>query len=332
MADQPQKPIRAGQAYLDSIRNDPAAQAALRRVQAQMLAFGQALRDAAAPINAVQDQLASVVSESMQAHLELGAALGEALRDCQFDRLRKLVAAYPALKTAADGLEQAALGMRRLDEERRAEIEQRFRGITSSLPDLRSLTPPAFDDPDFWSSITPIGEQIRDAVREAMAARESRRGAVGVPEVAEQLRRYRAAGGPYLDQRTFSKLCGCKSVSTVHKAIKANRDLSEWKIRAIDARSAKAGPRRASENFDIVTDRVGASSETPIPQDDVDTIMKKLSQQAQQNPEWVRALEAMSPDDRAKVAQLYADGDYEPSPLERDEPGKRRKVRHHGRV
>jgi hypothetical protein len=81
-----------------------------------------------------------------------------------------------------------------------------------------------------------------------------------------------------------------------------------------------------------VTDRVGAKPETPIPQDDVDTIMKKLSQQAQQNPEWVRALEAMSPDERVKVAQLYADGDYEPSPLERDEPGKRRKVRHHGRV
>lgn len=332
MADQPQKPIRAGQAYLDSIRNDPAAQAALRRVQSQMLAFGQALRDAAAPMNAVQDQLAAVVSQTAQTRLELGAALGEALRDCQFDRLRKLVAAYPELKTAADELEQAALGMRRLDEERRAEIEQRFRGITSSLPDLRSLTPPAFDDPDFWSSITPIGEQIRNAVRDAMAARESRRGTVGMGEVAEQLRRYRAAGGPYLDQRTFAKLCGCKSASTIHKAIAANKDLDEWKNRAIEARSAKAGPRRASENFDIVTDRVGASAETPIPQDDVDTIMQKLCQQAQQNPEWVRALEAMSPDERVKVAQLYSDGDYEPSTLERDEPGKRRKVRHHGRV
>lgn len=332
MADQPQKPIRTGQAYLDSIRNDPTAQAALRRVQAQLHAFGQALRDTAVPINAVQNQLTSLVSESMQARLELGAALGEALRDCQFDRLRKLVAAYPELKTAADELEQAALGMRRLDEERRAEIEQRFRGIILSLPDLRSLTPPAFDDPDFWSSITPIGEQISDAVREAMAARESRRGAVGMGEVAEQLRRYRAAGGPYLDQRTFSKLCGCKSASTIHKAIAANKDLDEWKNRAIEARSAKAGPQRSSENFDIVTDRVGASSETPIPQDDVDTIMQKLCRQAQQNPEWVRALEAMSPDERAKVAQLYADGDYEPSPLERDEPGKRRRVRHHGRV
>lgn len=332
MADQPQKPIRAGQAYLDSIRNDPAAQAALQRVQAKLQAFGQALRDAAAPINAVQDELASVVSDSMQVYRELGAALGEALRDCQFDRLRKLVAAYPELKIAADELEQAARGMRRFDEQRRADIERRLQHVATSLPDLCSFTPPAFDDPSFWSAITPIGEQIRNSVRDAMNERGSQRGAVGVGEVTEQLRRYRAAGGPYLDQRTFSKLCGCKSASTIHKAIAANKDLDEWKDRAVEARAAKAGPRRASENFDIVTDRVGAATETPIPQDDVDTIMQKLCQQAQQNPEWVRALEAMSPDERAKVAQLYSDGDYEPSPLERDESGKRRKVRHHWRV
>jgi hypothetical protein len=41
----------------------------------------------------------------------------------------------------------------------------------------------------------------------------------------------------------------------------------------------------------------------------------------------------MSPEEQARIAQLYADADYEPSPLEDDPPGERpRRVKRHGRV
>lgn len=180
-------------------------------------------------------------------------------------------------------------------------------------------------------SVSVAAEQIAlDATLKAQAG--TKRGPITVADAAAQLERYRAAGGPYLDQRTFSRLCGCQP-STVNKAIRQTTGLREWKNAALRARKQKAAPRRDSGDFDIVLDQVPAESPEPIIADDVDAIMDKLRMQATGNSEWLRALEDMAPDERARIAQLYADADYEPSPLEDDPPGQRpHQTRHHGRA
>ncbi len=333
MSSQTRKPIRAGRAFLENIKNDPAAQAAWQRVRTGLRAVGEAMRSVLESTNAARAGAITDVSETLQRYRELGAALGTAVSG-NFERLRAVVVAYPGLREVANDLERAVRELRQRDEQQQAAVAQRLHEALADLPDpLHMLSPPTFDDPAFWSSVTPVGEQIRDAFRGGMQEQAGRkRGKVSVADVVAQLERYRVAGGPYLDQRTFSRLCGCQP-STVNKAIQKNTALRAWKDAARRARKQGAAPRRDTGDFDIVLEQVAAKSEQPVMADEVDAIMEKLRRQAARNPEWVGALDEMSPDERAKTAQLYADGDYEPSFLEPDAPGERpRKVKRHGRV
>lgn len=180
-------------------------------------------------------------------------------------------------------------------------------------------------------SVSVAAEQI--ALNAAMRAEDgTKRSKVSVADVAVQLERYRAAGGPYLDQRTFSRLCDCQP-STVNKAIRKTTALRAWKDASLQARKQQAAPRRDSGDFVIVLDQVAAKSDQPMIADDVDVIMEKLRRQAAGNAEWLRTLEGMSSDEQARIAQLYADADYEPSPLEEDAPGRQApKTKYRGRV
>lgn len=155
---------------------------------------------------------------------------------------------------------------------------------------------------------------------------------ISAQEVAAELERYRQAGGPYLDQRTLARLCGCRP-ATVNKAIQANPALRAWKEAALQARRQRAAPRAAAVDLDLVTARVPVEDPSVLPQEDIDRILEKLRRQAAANPEWVRALDEMSPDERVRIAQLYVDGDYELSPLEADPvPERPRRVKQHRRV
>ncbi len=334
MSDETRNPMRAGHAYLESIQNDPAAQAAWQRVRTRLQAVGETMRSAMERTNSVPAAVITNMSETLQPYRELGAALGAAIGGGNFERLRAVVSAYPGLRQAADDLERAVRDLQQRNRRSQSVVAQRVQAALSDLPDaLDMLSPPAFDDPAFWSSITPVGEQVREAVRGAMQEQASeKRSKISVADVTAQLERYRVAGGPYLDQRTFSRLCGCQP-STVNKAIQKNATLRAWKDAARKAKKQGAAPRRDARDFDIVLDQAAAKSEQPVMADEIDVIMQKLRRQAAGNPEWIGTLEEMSPDQRARIAQLYADGDYEPSALEQDTPAERpRKVKRHGRV
>ncbi len=170
--DEARRPIRAGQAYLDTIKDDPESQAALRRVQMGLQAFGAAVRAVIGPMNAAQN-----------------AALGNAMRG-DFERLYALVDAHPDLKEAAGALEQALRATKEGDEQRRADMAKRFEHVLPALEDpMPRQAPPAFDDPKFWASIRPIGGQIEDAAREAVRGQAENRAPAGAGKRRRRINR-----------------------------------------------------------------------------------------------------------------------------------------------
>ena len=332
MNNDEQRPIRAGRAYQEVLQGDRAAQDAWTRVELQLRAFGELMRSTLEPPAAVRAAVTEHAADVLQPYCDLGEALGTALSG-DFERLRALVDAYPALRQAADELERAVQELHRGDSAEADVLSQRLQDALAGSRERLEAHTPNLDDPAFWSGIVPIGEQIRDALRAVMQKQTGTdHGKISVVDVTAQLERYRAAGGPYLDQRTFSRLCGCQP-STINKAIQKKPSLRAWKDAAVRARKQGAAPRRDTGDFDIVMEQVAAKSEQPVMADEVDAIMNKLRRQAVGNPEWIRTLEEMSSDERARIAQLYADGDYEPSALEQDMPSERpRQVKRHGRV
>lgn len=168
-------------------------------------------------------------------------------------------------------------------------------------------------------------------VVEAAVAKGLRAGGGGetasCADVQRKLRDYKRAGGGYVAQRTLAKLCQC-GTTTISKAIGSDSELRKWK----DAgKSRRQTPRRDAGDFDIVTDQQADSRpETPLPDEEVDTILAKLKARA---PQMAEQIEALEPGQRIEVARLYACGDYdEPSPLEADPPVRTKAVRYHGRV
>ncbi|MGD8452213.1 MAG: hypothetical protein PVJ57_10380 [Phycisphaerae bacterium] len=232
--DEARRPIRAGQAYLDAIKDDPKSQAALRRAQMRLQAFGAAVRAVMGPVNAAQNTAFAALSEPLRVYHDMGAALGDAMRG-DFERLRALVDAYPDLKETADELEQAVLAMKEGDEQRRADITKRFEHVAAALDETERLlnpTPPAFNDPEFWSSIKPTGEQIRDAVREGLReqaesgapADVSRKRSRVKREIAEQQIMQHLIRRPHDTAEEVRCAVGCsKGVVTESPAWKANQ-------------------------------------------------------------------------------------------------------------
>jgi hypothetical protein len=331
MSDEPRPPIRAGRAYQDALKDDPAAQAAWQRVQTQLQAFGERVRTMLESTDAARAAVTKHVEDSLQPYRELGAALGAALSG-EFERLRAMVKAYPGLRQAADGLERAVRELQQRDEREYDALAEQLQDAVAGVSDRFGPPPAAFEDPAFWSMIVPVGEQIRDAVRDAMREQaSSQRGKASVADAVAQLERYRAAGGPYLDQRTFAQFCDC-GTTTINKAIKQNSTLRRWKDAALRARKQKAAPRRDAGDFDIVTEQVAAVSVEPVMAEDVDRLLQELRRQAGANPEWLEKIDSMSADEQARLVQLYASGDYELSPLEDDPPGRPRKTKYHRRV
>lgn len=331
MNNEEQRPIRAGRAYQEVLQGDRAAQNAWMRVQAQLRVFGELMRLALEPTVAARAAVTKHAASLLHPYRDLGEALGTALSG-DFERLRALVDAYPTLRQAADELEQAVQELHRRDSAESDALAQRLQDALASSRELIGAHPPNLDDPAFWSGIVPIGEQIRDAVRAVMREQGSpSRDSVGVADVIAQLERYRVAGGPYLDQRTFAQFCDC-STTTINKAVNQNVSLRQWKDGALRVRKQKAALRRDPGNFDLVIEQVAAEPVEPVLAEDVDTLLHQLRQQAATNPEWLQRINAMPADRQTELARLYASSDYEPSPLEEDPPGRPRKTRYHGRV
>lgn len=230
--DEARRPSRAGQAYLDAIKDDPESQAAWRRAQTRLQAFGAAVRAVMGPVNSAQNAAFAALSEPLRVYHDMGAALGDAMRG-DFERLRALLDAYPDLKETADELEQAVLAMKEGDEQRRADIAKRFKHVPAALDEMERLPlPPAFDDPEFWSSIKPIGEQIRDAVREGLREQAENRAPAGAGgkrprvnrAVAEQQIMAHLIRRPHDTTRDIRKAVGCSAgVVTGSPAWRANQ-------------------------------------------------------------------------------------------------------------
>ncbi|MGQ9650957.1 MAG: hypothetical protein ACUVXJ_12675 [Phycisphaerae bacterium] len=243
--DEARRPIRAGQAYLDAIKDDPESQAAWRRAQTWLQAFGAGGNGSGEP---AQNAAFAALSEPLRLYHDMVAALVDAMRG-DFERLRALLDAYPDLKETADELEQAVLAMKEGDEQRRADIAKRFKHVPAALNEMERLlhpTPPAFDDPEFWSSIKPIGEQIRDAVREGLRGQAENRAPAGAggkrPRVnraaAEQQIMEHLNRRPHDTVEDVRKVVGCSAgVVVASPAWKANQK----RLKAAKELATKAG-------------------------------------------------------------------------------------------
>ena len=156
-----------------------------------MRVFGRLLPEISAAVNENRSAITSAIWEPMETRSEIVAAVSDALYEAHFERLHALTDRYPDIKQTADDLEQAIREARQSNEQRRDEFAEWLQHIRTALPDLCLATPSAFDDPDFWSSFTPLGDQIRDAVqaglREQKPPRSRVKRSVAGPLIAEHL-------------------------------------------------------------------------------------------------------------------------------------------------
>lgn len=332
MNEAPKHRTRAGQAFVEALQGNGAAEAAWAQVQTQLHVLGQAMHRTIAWGKAGEDVVAESVESLLQSYRELGAALGDALGG-DFQALRTLATAHPELRTAIDELERSLRQLREPEDRRLDFVAEQLQLAVTCARDEIQLRPAFMDDPAFWSPIKPLGEQIRDIVREELRKHLHRpQTKTRVGDVVTQLKRYRAAGGPYLDQRTFAQFCNC-STTTLNKAVKQDATLRQWKDAALRSRRQKAAPRRDPGDFRIVTEQVAASEAAePVTEEDRDRVLELLRQHASVNPSWEEEFRNMSSDQHTALVRLYLSGDFEPSPLENDPPGQRRKNKYHGRV
>ncbi len=134
-------------------------------------------------------------------------------------------------------------------------------------------------------------------------------------QVQERLQRLCALGESYVSQRQLADRMAC-SGSTVHKAISASPELTKWMV--------EARPRtpRAVPFNEVVTDNTRQATETDpsdvMPDDDVDTLMAKLIEQAE--PKERARLNELTDEQRRNLAKAYSEQkrDAEPSPLQED--------------
>ena len=193
MLDETRRPIRAGLAYLRSVKDDSAAQAALQRVQGPVRLYGQAFRKATMTANAARSAVVSALCEPMQVHHRFVVAMGDALCGTRFERLHALAKQYPDLRHIADQVEQAARECQQIRREQQCELEDRLRHHQMDWSDILSTITPAIDDLEIWSSIAPLGEQdrgvVREAIREQRTPKTRMKREVAEPLIAEHLTR-----------------------------------------------------------------------------------------------------------------------------------------------
>ena len=321
-----QRPIRAGRAYVQGTKDGALMQAALQRMQPALQRLSLLFSERSEVIN----RASAALQEPSHAHRRLIKAMSDAMRSADFSQLRALTDHCPELRQAAIELEAATCESHAHGQEQVNELRRRLRLDVRNLGNSFDMPMPLLGDPDLWASITPIGEHIRDTgsshAARATRLRQSWR------DVAAQLERFCDAGGPYMNQRLFSRLCGCRP-STVNKAIKQNSRLRAWKDAALKSKKQASAPRRACGDFGVILENQVAKQVEPVSHDDIDVILKKLGKQAAGNPEWLEALRNLGPAERVEIAQLYSSGDYEPSPLDDDPPDQRpRPNKFHGSV
>ena len=145
------------------------------------------------------------------------------------------------------------------------------------------------------------------------------------------------AGEPYTNLRDLMERTGCRSTSTVSKAIKRSPTLKAWQARYT---KDKVSPR-ASSLTEIVADNtaqtVEADPSNVLTDEEVNAVMARLIDEAQEQDkvEELARLNAMDDGQRRTMADAYCAHklDEEPSPLEDDPPDKRpQKVRHYKQV
>lgn len=168
------KPIRVGQAYLDAIKDDPDAQAALRRAQVRLQVFGAALRGIAEPVQAVMASASSRLSESLQLPHELGGALREALGG-DFERLRMLVERFPDLQETSEELQRLIADRQAADDERSRDLELRLQHAAKWMSHYLLPNASVLGDPEGWVPAQLVGEQFKEAIREAIQQRKPRK-------------------------------------------------------------------------------------------------------------------------------------------------------------
>ena len=97
----------------------------------------------------------------------------------RFDKLDELAAKYPdlapSIRELEDAYQDACQQAKEAEEEQRHELQQRFAHVTDGIDDVLRPRIPTFDDPTFCDNIQPIGEQIKEAFREALAEHEQQK-------------------------------------------------------------------------------------------------------------------------------------------------------------
>ncbi len=347
------RPNRAGQAYLVAIRDDSESQAALRRVQMGLQAFGAAVRAAIGPVYAAQNAAFAALPEPLHVYRDMGAALGNAMRG-DFEKLRALVDAYPDLKEAAGELQQALLAIKKGDEQPLADIAKRFEHVQTALEDLMPRrVPPAFDDPQFWASIKPIGEQIKDAAREVVRA-QAEKGAGGTrPRVnraaAEQQIMEHLIRRPHDTAADIASEIGCsKGLVVESQAWRAN----QRRLRVAKELKAKTGRDIAPLALDL-QDFLNRAGDNPYSQlhehrraqeaidDAIDRrdreLYRQIAEYERQHPnatphEVARAVGCMAGDVERRRLQLNRLVQEQTASDREDNPAAQRTSKHHKRV
>ena len=151
-------------------------------------------------------------------------------------------------------------------------------------------------------------------------------------DVQDKLLGKRDRGEPYTSERRLAEELGCSS-GTISKAIDKSESLRGWVARHV---GAKAAPKATGVDGAVADNTRQSTEPAPddfLPPDDVDATMARLIEQA--NPEERAKLNTLDEAGRRELVATYQaqNLDDEPSPLETDPPGKRRrKVTAHKRA
>jgi len=158
---------------------DTKTKAAFEQVRRRLQAFGEAVQritaQQKAAMEAVTKPLAAVRAAEQATFKKIGEAMADVSALHRFDKLDELAAKYPDLAPSVRELEEACQQAKEAEEERRHELQQRFAHVTDGMDGVLQPRMPAFDDPTFWDDIQPIGEQIKEAFREALAEHEQQK-------------------------------------------------------------------------------------------------------------------------------------------------------------
>ena len=140
-------------------------------------------------------------------------------------------------------------------------------------------------------------------------------------------------GEPYTTLRDLEKELGCRSNSTIRKAIRKSKSLTKWQAEGSGRTTAPKATGLDRVKKDNMHQTKEPAPDDYLPDDDMEIVLAELRDQV--TPEERARLDDLDDAERrALVAEYQAQNlDDEPSPLEPDTPGQRpREVRHHKRA